>query len=171
MRLMEIADKELFLRYAVPCGQILVRRGSLDAGVLESLRKRTAEGRSVRDDVAECFPVAARMTTLLAQKMGREEIDEDVIRRYFLFDHDRAVRWRASLFPDVSVEECLISPGRISEIQRGGILVNTPRGELSLRKDFIPEARRGDLVAVHYDFVAEPLPRKDFDALLRRRLP
>jgi hypothetical protein len=169
MRILEIDDRDLFLKYAIPCGQVLVDRGSLDREVLENLRKRVAARRPPRESIEDCFPVAARMATIIAHRMGKERIDEEVIRRYFLSDHDQAVRWRSSIFPDIKVDECLIHPGRIVRREGDLLVAKTPRGELSLRGDFAPEAKRGDLVTVHYDFISEITGRKDFDRLLRMR--
>ena len=170
MRILEIADKDLFLKYAVPCGEVLVSRGSLDRKTLEGFRRVVADGRRISDDIAESFPVAARMTSIIAQRMGKEKIDEEVIRRYFLFEHDHAVRWRASIWNDVRIDECLIQPGRIVRREGDSLVVNTPSGEKTFRGEFVPEAGRGDFVTLHYDFISEIAGRKNFETLKRMRL-
>ncbi len=170
MRVLEIVNKELFLRYAIPCGQVLVERGSLDRELLEKLNKKVADERPVRERIEDLFPVAARMCTIIANMLGKESIDSDVIRRYFLFEHERAVKWRASLFPDIRIDECLVQPGRILRKERGMLLASTPRGELLLRRELVPEGNRGDFVTVHYDFASEIIGRKEFEMLKGMRL-
>ena len=38
-RILPITDKELFLRYAIPCGEVLVNRGSLDPRLLRKAER------------------------------------------------------------------------------------------------------------------------------------
>ena len=169
MEILEIEDKELFLKYAIPCGQVLVRRGTLDGAVLQELNRRMVDGSAIKGDIGKYFPVAAKMTSIIATEMGKEMVDSEVIRRYFLSEHDKAVKWRASIFPDIPVDECMIQPGRVIKTTGDNIIINTPNGEKLFRKDFIPEARRGDMVTLHYDFASEITDRDSFRKLVRMR--
>ena len=170
MKNLEIIDKELFLKYAIPCGHVLVDRGSLEKEVLERLNKKMIDNQTIRENISEYFPIAAKMTTIIAKRLSKDVIDEEVIRQYFLQEHDQAVKWRSSIFPDIPKDECMIQPGRIKNINGETMLVNTPRGELELKRDFVPEALKGGLVTVHYDFVSEMIDRESFDRLMKMRL-
>jgi hydrogenase maturation factor len=167
---LEIIDKELFLKYAIPCGHVLVNRGSLEKEVLERLNKKMIDNQAIRENISEYFPVAAKMTTLIAKRLSKDVVDEEVVRQYFLQEHDQAVKWRSSIFPDIPKDECMIQPGKVKDISEESLLVNTPRGELEFKRDFVPEALKGDMVTVHYDFVSEMIDKESFDKLMKMRL-
>ena len=161
-----IADKELFLKYAIPCGRVLVERGTLDSKVLERLHRNVTYERDIRERVEECFPVASKMTSIIARRMGKDSVDAEVIRKYFLLEHKKAVDWRARLFPDIRKEECIVYPARVLEAGNK-IVVNTPVGERAVRDDFVKGLKRNDWVTVHYDFVGEMIDRKTAERMLR----
>ncbi len=155
---MMVEDPELFLRYAIPCGNVLVRRGCLDKRVLNKLENGVVLERSFRGDVSRFFPVASKLCQYIASQLGKEKIDSEVIRRYFLIEHKKAVLWRAKHFPDINVKECIVYPGRVINIIKDKIEVNTPAGRKIVKNIFIPEVNKNDWVTVHYDFACERIP-------------
>jgi hypothetical protein len=157
MELLPIKNKELFLKYAIPCGEVLVRRGEIEPEILENLRKSVECGDNIEIDVAEFFPVAARMTTILAKRMGKKEVDEEIIRRYFLLEHEKAIRWRMKIHPDVKIRDCMVYPGRVLKIYSDSVLVKTLLGEIFLRNDFNNNLKIKDWVSTHYDYVSEKI--------------
>ncbi|MEM5812392.1 MAG: hypothetical protein QXN71_03065 [Candidatus Aenigmatarchaeota archaeon] len=164
-----ITDKELFLRYAIPCGEVLVRRGSLDQNLLKKAEQIVTDGKDSKIDIERMFPVAVKMCTLIAQRMGKKAIDSDVIRRYFLFEHEKAVRWRAKIYPDVIPEKCIVYPARV--LRSGKLLiVNTPTGRKILDKKFVPEAKRYDWLSIHYSYASEKIPTETAKRMLRKKL-
>lgn len=164
--ILPIDDKELFLRYAIPCGRVLVERGSLDQRILDRLHSNVMYEKTIRDPVGKCFPVAAKMTGIIASRMGKDAVDEDVIRRYFLFEHRNAVEWRARIFPDVNPNECIVYPGRVLSAGED-MLVHTPLGERLVRNDFVSDIKRNDWVTVHYDFAGEKISKETADRMLK----
>jgi hydrogenase maturation factor len=169
MKILPITDKELFLRYAIPCGEVLVNRGSLDARLLKKAEKIVTDGKAANINPEKMFPTAAKMCTLIARKMGKKEVDAQVIRRYFLFEHEKAVRWRMRIYPDVAPEKCIVFPARVL---RSGelLLVNTPSGKKILDTRFAPEVKRGDWVATHYSYASEKIPSETAKRMMRKRL-
>jgi hydrogenase maturation factor len=167
MKILPIENKELFLRYAIPCGQVLVKRGSLDPRLLKKAEKIVTDGKTANINPGEMFPTAAKMCTLLAHKMGKKVIDAVVIRRYFLFEHEKAVRWRMRIYPDVVSEKCIVFPARV--LHSGELmLVNTPSGKKILDTRFAPEARRGDWVSMHYSYASEKITPDTAKRMLRK---
>jgi len=168
MKILPITDKELFLRYAIPCGEVLVRRGSLDPRLLKKAERIVTDGKTANIDPARMFPVAAKMCTLIALRMGKKAIDAEVIRRYFLFEHEKAVRWRAKIYPDVIPEKCIVFPARVL---RSGelLLVNTPAGKRILDARFAPEVRRGDWVSTHYSYASEKIPSGTARRMMKKK--
>lgn len=156
-KVLPIRDKALFLRYAIPCGEFLVKKGELRSEVLKKLNASVRNGEAVETPIEDVFRVAARMCTIIARQMGKKEIDAEVIRRYFLVEHENAIKWRQQVRPDLKLEECLVYPGRVLKIGSENILVKTPLGERIFRNDFAQDIKPHDLVSVHYDYIAEKL--------------
>jgi len=152
-----IANKKLFLQYAIPCGQVLVKRGTLDSKLLESLRKDVVSDKDIDLDISSLFPVASKMCTIIAKNMGRDIIDDDIIRRYFLIEHEKAIRWRAQIFPDISLKECFVYVGKVIKADEKTI-VKTQNGERVLDNNLWTELKKGDFITTHYDYVAERIP-------------
>jgi hypothetical protein len=156
-RVLPIKDKELFLRYAIPCGEVLVNRGELKAGLLKKVTEAVENGQEVDAPVEDIFRVASRMCTIIAKRMGKTEIDEEVIRRYFLIEHEKAIRWRKLVRPDISVKDCKVYPAKVLKIDGNGALVRTPVGGKRLKDGFEKDLKKGDWVSAHYDYIPEKL--------------
>ena len=154
-KVLPIKDRELFLRYAIPCGEVLVRRGEVRESLLKQLNDSVKNRQEVEAPIEDVFKVASRMCTILAKRMGKNAIDEEVIRRYFLVEHEQAILWRKQVRPELKLEECLVYPGRVLKIADEGILVRTPLGERMFRSDFAQGLKARDWVSVHYDYVSE----------------
>lgn len=169
-RVLPITDRDLFLRYAIPCGRVLVERGDMRSEVLGRLNEAVRNGQETGEPIENVFKVASRMCTILAKQMGKKEVDTEVIRRYFLLEHDRAIAWRKQVRPDINAEECSVKPGKILRIEGDRILVNTKLGEKLCRADFAQGLKRNDWVSVHYDYVDEKLSKNHVSRMLRGRL-
>jgi len=168
-KVLPIKDRELFLRYAIPCGEFLVRRGELRNEVLNRLNDSVKNGQETDIPIEETFKVASRMCTILARQMGKSEIDAEVIRRYFMVEHEKAVMWRKQVRPELKLEECLVYPGRVLKIGNDGILVRTPLGERMFRDDFAHGIKANDVVSVHYDYIAEKINSSYAGRMARRK--
>lgn len=162
-------NRELFLRYAIPCGEVLVDRGELREELLKKLNDSVRDKQEIDIPVERVFKVATRMCSILAKQMGRKEVDDEVIRRYFLLEHEKAIRWRKEIRPDLSVKDCLVHPGRILRIDPDRILVRTKLGEKFFRNDFAEGLKTKDWVSVHYDYIAERIKRDHVNKMLKRR--
>jgi hypothetical protein len=150
-----ISDRELFLRYAVPCGEVLVRRGEVREELLRNLNDSVKNKGNIDYPIEDVFKVASRMCTIVAKRMGKNEIDAEVIRRYFMVEHENAILWRKQIRPELKLEECLVYPGRVLKMGTENMLVKTPLGEKLYRNDFARDLKPKDWVSVHYDYVAE----------------
>jgi hypothetical protein len=168
-RILPIKNKELFLRYAIPCGEVLVKRGELKEELLRQLNDSVKNRQEIDVPIERVFKVATRMCSILAKQMGRKEIDEEVIRRYFLLEHEKAIRWRRQIKPDIRLEDCMVHPGRILSIGPDKVLVKTKTGEKLFRNDFAEGLKNRDWVSVHYDYIAEKIKKDQVDKMLERR--
>jgi hypothetical protein len=162
-----IRNKELFLRYAIPCGEVLVKRGDLRQEMLDKLDRSVREGREIDFPIENVFKVASRMCTILAKEEGKKEIDDDVIRRYFLFEHEKAIKWRSMFYPDVKLRDCLVYPARVMDA-RDMIRLSTPIGQKLVANTFENELRRRDWVSLHYDHISEKLDETTAKKMMKR---
>jgi hypothetical protein len=168
-RILPIRNRELFLRYAIPCGEVLVNRGELKGELLRQLNDSVKNRQEIDVPIERVFRVAARMCTILAKRMGRNDIDDEVIRRYFLLEHEKAIRWRKEIKPDLKISECLVYPGRVLRIDPDNVLVKTNLEEKLFRNGFAEGLKRKDWVSVHYDYVSEKIKADHVNKMLRRR--
>lgn len=159
MRKLPIRDKKLFLKYAIPCGSVLRDRGKVSQKELDSLKRSVLEGRPVKKDVGKIFNVARIMCSITALKMHREEINQDVIRRYFWGEHNEVAEWRASVFRDFDPEECRVRPARVLSAGKT-ITVETPEGRRKVSESFCP-VRKGDWVIMHYSHIIEKVAERE----------
>lgn len=167
-KVLPIKDKELFLRYAIPCGEVLVSRGELREELLKKLNDSVKRKGGIEIPIENVFKIATRMCTILAKQMNKKEIDAEVIRRYFLIEHEKAIKWRKQVRPELKVKDCLVYPGRVLRIDPDKILVKTPLGEKLFRNDFAEGLRKKDRVSVHYDYVSEKIKSDHVNKMLKR---
>lgn len=161
-----IKDRALFLKYAIPCGSILVKRGEVPKKTMDKLRDDFLAGRPIEQDLDKIFRVGVRMLSLTALEMGKSVIDREVIRRYFWFEHPACLRLRAQEHPDIEPALCTVLPARVLETGRD-VLVDTPLGKRTVRPDFTPGIKPGDRATVHYSHIVEKISEKDADSLNR----
>ena len=167
-KVLPIRNKELFLRYAIPCGEVLVRRGELGKELLGSLNAAVANGQEIGIPVEDIFKVASRMCTIIAKRSGKAEIDDEVIRRYFLVEHEKAILWRKSIHPDLSVADCRVYPGKVLRVDGDAALVMTPMGVKRLRTDFEGSLGKGDSVSTHYSYIPERISKAHMQRLMSK---
>lgn len=153
-------SKELFLKYAIPCGHILVSRGKISKERLGKLKARLLKGEGIKD-VEKVFKTAAGMCYIIANNMGKKMIDRAVIRKYFWYEHSRAIEWRHSIYKDFDKKLCKVYPGKVIKAGKKAI-VKTPIGKRKLKKDFMPDLMKNDLVTVHYDYIIEKISESEF---------
>lgn len=156
---MEIKDKRLFLKYALPCGSTLVDRGWIKQKDLDSMLDMLVNKKPISINLNRVFVVASSTCSLIAMKAGRKEIDSGVIRDYFWNEHDYMVDKRFKEMGDFDPEECRVYPGRVLKVGNKAEVL-TPKGTSSYRKDFVPDIKKGEFVVTHYDFIVEKISKE-----------
>jgi hypothetical protein len=160
MRFSNREDKELFLKYAIPCGHVLVTRGDLKEQTLQKLERDLIAGKDIPEaTIKKIFKVAYAMCMLIAKKSGKEQINRNVTHRYFWKEHAKAIKWRAKIYPDVVAEQCRIYRGRVLSVGERAIVLSS-QGKKSFRKEFVPDLKKGDFVVTHYNYVVEKITGK-----------
>lgn len=160
---LKVSDKGLFLRYAVPCGSVLVGRGTISQEFLDEMKTKVVNNEEIDDKYVQFYKVALFFLTKIAKSLGKQVIDKEVIHKYYFEEHDEVVTARSKVKTDVNERLCKVKPGKILKIN-GKATVETPLGEFEVKLDFIPEAKVGDHITVHYNYgceiISETLAKK-----------
>jgi hypothetical protein len=164
MRIATTEDRILFLKYALPCAGTLVKRGKTTKEHVESLVKLVSAGRAPEEDAESMFKVATTMCDSIATRIGKESVDSDVIRQYFLLEHSEVVDDRHALMRDFDPISCKTYVGSVQDARGGEATVRTILGDRRYRTDFTKTLKVGDNVVVHWNFVVEKVP----DVFLKR---
>ncbi len=156
---MIIKDRLLFLKYALPCAGTLVKRGKVSAEEVDNAVRLVSEGKLPAPGFEDIFRVATAMCERLAKDSGKDCIDVDTIRRYFIAGHSKVVDDRFKLMRDFDPVSCKTYLGKVITADGGFAIVDTERGKKMYRAEFAKSLREGDEVIVHWDFVVEKAPR------------
>jgi hydrogenase maturation factor len=152
---MQIDDRLLFLRYALPCSDDLINNRIATQERIDRLMKLVSEDKLPEEGAENIFKVGVAMCTIIAMKAGKKTIDAEVIRQYFLMEHNKAVDEQFKLRKDFNPVECKTYAGKVDEVGVNFALVSTPIGLKRCRTDFAKNLKEGDSVAVHSGFAVE----------------
>jgi len=161
---MRIGDRLLFLRYALPCASTLVRRGVISQDQVNRMITLVSKNQLPPEGAESIFKVANAMCTIIARRMGKRLIDDEVIRQYFLMEHSKVVDDRFSLMKDFDPTDCRTYAGKVVKVNKDTALVKTSLGEKKYRTIFARDVKENDDVAVHFNFIVERVP----DQILKR---
>jgi hydrogenase maturation factor len=157
---MDFKNKEsrlLFFKYAIPCAETLAKRGVITQRYRKKLMKNVIFNKKIPKDTEKFFKIAYAMCEKIARRAKKKSIDENVVRRYFLFEHDKVVDSRYESFKDFNPLQCRVFPGKILKIKNKEALIKTIIGKKKYRTNFIQNLRIGDCVVVHRSFTVEKI--------------
>lgn len=157
---MNSEDRLLFLRYALPCASTLVRRGKVSQDSIDSLIKVVSEGKKPPEDTEKIFVVANTMCNKIAKGMGKNGVDSEVVRTYFLFEHSDVVNDRFELMKDFNPVYCKTYPGKVISRATDSAIVETILGRKNYKTIFADKIKAGDEVVVHYDYIIERINKE-----------
>lgn len=148
-------DRLLFLRYALPCASTLVRRGNVTQDHVSNLTKMVSQNKIPPEGSESMFVVANAMCDKIAKRMGKSQVDSEVIRTYFLLEHSEVVDDRFKLMKDFNPVDCKTYPGKVISTGSQTAVVETSLGRKDCKMIFAPDVKEGDDVVVHYDYIIE----------------
>jgi hydrogenase maturation factor len=160
---MNIEDKLLFLKYALPsivgkagcpgsCSGALVK---FSESQINDFVKQVSENKVPDIDIEKTFKFATTMCTHIAMEMGKSSIDSEVVREYFLFEHNSVVDERFELRKTFDSVACKTYPGKIVSLDKELATVETRIGKKEYSTSFLKDAKVGELVAVHFNYITE----------------
>jgi hydrogenase maturation factor len=169
---MKFKDNEtrlLFLKYAIPCSETLARRGVITKKYQRNLMRAVFFNKKIPENSENIFKVAGLMCEKTARGLGKKSIDQDVIRKYFLFRHDRVVDKRYKIFKDFDPIQCRLYSGKISSLKKRVATVQTIIGKRNYKTDISKSLSAGDFVVVHRDFIIEKIDENLAQKLWRQK--
>lgn len=156
---MEMQNRILFFKYALPCAETLIKRGNLTTEEFDNMLTKVMKDEEPEKNSENVFKVAMSHLKFISMQKKKSKIDEKTIREYFLFGHDEAVDERFDEMGDFDQEKCRIYPGIVREIKDGKTLVETPIGTEACKNYFVKDLKIKDIVVVHRNFVVEKISK------------
>ncbi|MBI3190587.1 hypothetical protein HYZ41_02700 [archaeon] len=148
-------SRMLFMKYALPCAGTLVNRGVVGRDRIERLIDTVKENSEIPRDTEKIFKVAFAACSLIAMDEKKNFIDSNVIRKYFLSNHDDIIDKRFEEMGDFDPESCRIRTGTVVGVEDNFAIVHNSAGVRKYRIDFAQGIKKGDEVITHWDFVVE----------------
>ena len=149
-------SRELFFRYAIPCSETLAERGVISKKYQKMLMKNLSLNKKIPKNSENIFKVASSMCEKTTKRLGKKTVDKEVIRKYFLFGHDKVVDKRFKLFKDFDPMQCRLYSGKVVSL-RNKATVQIVIGKRKYKTDFTRSLKVGDYVVVHRNFVVEKI--------------
>lgn len=165
MNFKDYSSRLLFLKYALPCSDTLAERGLVTGKSIKELVKSVSLNEKVKGQPEKIFKTANVMCEKIARRTGKKSIDKNIIRRYFLLEHDEIVDSRYKLFRDFDPMQCRVFSGKVIKIKDKEALIKTVLGSKGYRIDFIPNLKIRDYVVVHRNFAVENINETLFKKL------
>jgi len=156
---MEISNRILFFKYALPCAETIIKRGNMTSEEFEKMLTQVINEKEPEKNSENVFKVAMAHLKFISMQKKKNIINEETIREYFLFGHDEAVDERFEEMGDFDQEKCRIYPGIVREIKNGKTLVETPIGTETCKNYFVKDLKVKDIVVVHRNFVIEKISK------------
>ncbi len=158
-------DKLLFFKYTLPCllpGQpVRLTGGELMREVSESRIKgfilQVSEGKVPDIDISKTFRTAYPLCEMIATTMGKSSIDAEVIREYFLLEHNAMIPARIAEGEKFDSVACKTYAGRILSINGNRAVLDTDAKKKDYDVSLLKDARVGDRVATHFDYVSDKI--------------
>ena len=82
------------MKYALPCSRTLVKRNQVTQEEVDKLIDIVKNNKEIPKNAEKIFKVAFAACSLIALDTGKNKIDEDVIREYFLKKHSDVIEKR-----------------------------------------------------------------------------
>lgn len=147
--------RDLFLRYAAPCGETLVKRKTLDARELAAWIRALKEGTPVPRKAEDAFRVARAHLTVMAADAGKPTVDASLVRKYFLSEHDDVVDYRSREMGDFDPDGCRTRLGRVVSAGPTRVVLVVEGKRRAYQSPFLADLRKGDWVVTHWNVVVE----------------
>lgn len=151
--------EKYFLRYAFPCAFVIRARNEIDDAAYSELEDAAVKGKLIeKDKLEKIFNRAFAELSRIAKERGKNKWDPSVIRHYFLNEHNKIIDRREGSYKNFPPTLCELSKVLVGEIIEKNNDILSVKIKDKIRRvlnHFVPEAKEGDKVTVHYGYAVE----------------
>jgi hypothetical protein len=148
-----------FFKYAFPCAQAKVQLGSLRKEEYEELKENFLEGGCPDKETLErYFQAAFRRIKKLADKLGKDIWDMDVLKEYWTKNHNEVIDEGEGMYGSASQsfkELCKIHEAEVIQKDKDNLIVAYDGKERVVSGFLVPDAKQGDKVRIHFAYAVE----------------
>ena len=156
-----MTPEQYFLRYSFPCAHVLLEMGSIDEKKFEELRQNVLENKQMnRTELMMIFPSAFRRISEVATKMNKDIWDMEVIKNYFLEQHNDYIEKRDGNYKQFGShfgDFCKVYKGKVIGKEEDILIVQYGERVRNVLSDILPDAKIGDTITIHQGFAVEKL--------------
>ena len=150
-----------FLKYAFPCSHILWRvRREITEEEYKKMENAAKHNKILSGRFLEkAFWRAFTRIEKLAEEMGKDKWDIEVIKEYFCVRHNSVLN--VSDYPESFKEMCKTYKARVIEETNDGEVIVSYESELDgekkrkVKKDYIKDLKVGERVWIHWQYAVE----------------
>ena len=151
--------ENFFLRYAYPCAYIIVQRGEITTKELNDLKRIAIDNNEIsRKQLEKIFHRAFEFIDGLAKKRGKDRWDMDIIKEYFYSYHNEVIDKGIGIYgsaPKMLKELSKVEKAIIKNKKDDVLMVEYNGKRRDVLNCFVPEAKIGDIVTIHYGYAIE----------------
>jgi hypothetical protein len=148
--------EEYFFKYAFPCAEVLLEWGSITPGEYEELEKIFfAKKVPDKKTLEKVFIAAFRRIKKLAQGMGKDYWDSEVIREYWEKNHNEIIdkgEGNYSKVPESFKDLCRVHVAEITYRKEGKMVVKYKDKKRVVFDFLVPDAKIGEKVRIHFSY-------------------
>jgi len=153
-----------FLRYAYPCTYIKVQRGEITEQEMHELEDIAIHNKPVsRARLERVFTKAFPNIDIIAERLHKDRWDPDLMKDYFMKYHNEFIAAGHGIYaiaPPTFKDICMVHIADVTELKDGILSVRYAKADGTPHKRnvfnvFVPNAKIGDKVTVHYGYAVE----------------
>ena len=153
--------EQYFFKYAFPCAQVLLDQHKIDKAAYDELKRRFYANEDVsKKDLEQIFVNGFRRLKIVANKMGKQPWDNEVIRRYFVEEHNQFIdegEGEYANFGEDFRSVCKVYEAEIIDKKDNILTVKYNNTTRKVLGDIVKNAKVGDKVTIHLGFAIEIL--------------
>ena len=157
--------EEVFFRYAYPCTEDLFIANLVSENDYNKMNDYSKKRKTPkREELERVYKNAVRRINNVAQRLNKDAWDCEVIRYYFLNEHNKAIDEGEGDYKDTPHklrEMCKVRVGEVIDKYKKGDIVfyNVNYGDLSEEAIgiYYSDANVGDKISTHWRFAVEKL--------------
>ncbi|MBU2633678.1 MAG: HypC/HybG/HupF family hydrogenase formation chaperone [Nanoarchaeota archaeon] len=156
-----MTPQQYFLRYALPCSRILVDIHRLPKEEQEELESKLKNKQELnKEELEKIFTAAFKRIKELANKMKKDYWDMEVIKKYWLEEHNKYIEKGDGYYGKAGndfKEICKVHKAKVIEINKNILTVSYNNKTRKVFSDLTPDVKIDNIVTIHHGFAIEIL--------------